>query len=794
MLDTGENLRHLPAFKAAIFAASGIIIGKAIPAYRVEYCVISLFLIFLTAASLLRKRGKLFQFSSLFGLLFSFAFLSAVLVNKSSLENIDGYKYIAGTVVDSPRDSSRVSFIIENCFGRDSLWHRIGGKIIVSSQRVLNIHSGDVVAIKGKVVKIGGLRNPNKFDVRSYYQLAGIVGKIYVDTPEAILFIRSVSGLDVRRQVVDKVRDYMRTTIRSLMSGEEAELARAMVIGEREGIGLQSNENFMNTGTIHILSVSGLHVGFFTGILITIVALLRIPHRLRFFVISPFLMFYAMVVGMTPSIERAVIMAIVVLFGTFLQRRTNLLNSLGFAALVILIFKPNELYSPGFQLSFAAVISIAFFYQKIITLTQFGLPSINERPFVQFLISMAALSFSASLGTIPLIIYYFMRISTVSILANILIVPLAGLFTLMTFTFLLLNLVSSGLASVYAAASQGIGFCLLKVNELLGSFSSSRIVIADGRILFIIFYILWTVATISFGGKSLSKKLVFSILLGIDLILIFSILHSGPKATLYILDVGQGDSIFIDLPGGKNLLVDAGMRFGRSDVGEKVVVPFLKRMGVERIDYFVVTHLHSDHMGGAASVLKNFTIGQFIFPEQITKSKSWMEAYEAARSHGVRMRNIRCGMVLDSGDIYRIYVLHPNKHYVGERGVSFSRRFNDGSIVLKIYIGNRTILLQGDIEKKVEHELTLAFGPFLRSDVLKVGHHGASTSSSKEYIESVRPEYAVISVGAANKFGHPSLQTIESLRSVGALVWRTDSSGAAVFGMDGENLEMMDWQ
>ncbi|MGC8594231.1 MAG: DNA internalization-related competence protein ComEC/Rec2 [Candidatus Kryptoniota bacterium] len=753
-----------------------------------------MFLISLSAGSILRRRGTLFQFGPLFGLLFSFAFLSAILINKASRENIDGYRYFAGTVVESPRDTLGGSFVIGNCFGRDSLWHRIDGEIIVYPSRVLNTHRGDILLLRGKVLGPGGPRNPNGFDTRSYYELSGIAGRIYVDSHGLIFFVRNVTVFNVTGKIVDRIRDYMRRTIKSLMRGEESELARAMVIGERGGIGFQSNEYFMNTGTIHILSVSGLHVGFLTGILMTVAAFLRIPHRTRFFVISPFLFLYGMIVGMTPSIERAIIMAVVLLFGIFLQRNTNLLNSLGFAALVILTFKPYELYSPGFQLSFAAVMSIVFFYKKIINIMQFKFPSINERPFVHFLLSMVVLSFAASLGTVPLITYYFRRISTVSLLANILIVPLAGLFTSMTFTFLLLNPLSSCAASIYASASQGIGFCILKVNELLGGFPFSRIIIADNRILFVVLYILWIVLTISFGGKSLLKKSVFGVLLGVDLILIFSISNSKPGATVYILDVGQGDSIFIELPDGRNLLIDAGMRFGKNDVGGKVVVPFLKRMGVERIDYFVVTHLHSDHMGGAASILKNFTIGQFLFPDQSTKSKNWSEAYKIAKNCGIRMRNVACGTILDSGNMYRIYVLHPNKHYVGNEGVSFSRKFNNGSIVLKIYVGKSTILLAGDVEKKVEHELMQAFGPFLRSDVLKVSHHGASTSSSEPYIGTVYPKYAVISVGSGNKFGHPSYQVIESLRRIGTYVWRTDSSGAAVFRTDGKILELVDWR
>ncbi len=735
----------------------------------------------------------------------SFAFAFQMSMNTPSLSAADISDFIcfAGTVAESPRDAS-ASIVLNDCYGYGKGWKKIDGALLLTPKFRTDLHTDDRVIFFGRARNISEVRNPGEFDLKSYYALNGVVGRIYLRNESDIMSVCHDEGFSFHRSVVEPVRNFMRKRIMTFMEGDVAELARAMIIGERAGIDRQISERFMNTGTIHILSVSGLHVGFLTGMLMMMALLLRIPRRFRFFVIAPLLILYAFVVGMTPSVTRAVIMATVVLFGLFLQRRTHILNSLGFAAMVILVFKPAQLFSPGFQLSFAAVMSITFFYERILAAVRKSYPSLDEKPLAQSIVSVSLLTVAATLGTVPLTAYYFNRISLVSVLANLFIVPLAGVFTTMGFTFIGLSFLSSSLASIYGAATQLVGFAILQINSLLGSISMSSITISDSGLLFASLYFIWLAAVVTFGRSSMRpelsgrkmfiKKTIFATILGADMILFAGLFKGNRDAKVFVLDVGQGDAIYVELPDGKNILIDAGMKFGSQDVGERVIVPFLERRGIKELNYFVITHLHSDHVGGATSVIRSVKVDNFIYPDQLSRSEVWTKTLMSVRAMKVCSRFASAGMILDSGLTYRVYVLHPNPKYAGVGGLAYKTKLNDGSIVLKVCIGKESVLLAGDIEKRVEHDLVGVYGTFLSSNVYKAGHHGSSTSSSPELLERVDPEYAVISVGAGNKFGHPSPDVLNEMARRDIKIWRTDSLGAAYFRIYPDTLELVDWR
>ncbi len=790
-------MKHLPAFKAALVASAGILAGKFLQDYSSMVLLVCAVCVF-TAFALLsaRKGGPSIIVAVLAYLSFfiSFAFyMNITLASLSEVHQTD-FRFYSGTVAEISSDTSRPAIVLTDCSGFKDGWNEIHGDLVVMPQSSMSISIGDKIIFTGRMGTLSLARNPGQFNARNYYRMNGLVGRIYPRSAKDIVGLKRDDGFNLKRSLIQPIRVFVREKTGALLGGDVSGLARAMVLGERSGINRAMNENFMNSGTIHILSVSGLHIGFLTGILVAIASVLRVPRRLRFFIIAPLLIGYAFVVGMGPSVVRAVIMAIVVLFGLFLQRKSNLINSLGFAALIILTFAPSQLFSPGFQLSFAAVLSIAFFYDRMVTSVRRSHPKIAELPWMNSLVSASFLTIAATLGTVPLSVFYFERVSLVGVLANLLIVPLSGLFTSMAFTFLAFSLLSSALASIYAGATQVIGFMILWLNSIFGSWSASIVRINDSVMMFSALYLLWLVAVFLFGKKSILKKIVFAVLLGGNLILYAPLLATRTEARLYVLDVGQGDAIFIELPNGKNMLIDAGMKFGGNDAGSRVIIPFLRKKGIDHIDYFVVTHLHSDHVGGAASVLRNMKISNFIYPEQYSGSNTWKTTLASAEALKIPSRFARAGMILDSGATHRIYVLHPNGKYVGRGGKSYRSKFNDGSIVLKVCLDSESALLCGDIEKGVEHELTMVYRGFLASRILKVAHHGSETSSSEEFLDFVQTRYGVISVGAGNRFGHPSAKVIERMTQRGMSAWRTDSSGAACFRIMHGSSQVVDWR
>ncbi len=243
---------------------------------------------------------------------------------------------------------------------------------------------------------------------------------------------------------------------------------------------------------------------------------------------------------------------------------------------------------------------------------------------------------------------------------------------------------------------------------------------------------------------------------------------------VHFLDVGQGDSIFVQLPSGEIMLVDAGTR----SMG-KNVVNYLKKAGVRKIDYLVATHPHEDHIGGMTAVVQEFEIDRIYMPKVTHSTKTYEDLLKSIQARGLKIKKAVAGVeIINSGEL-RAELIAPNKASYAE--------VNNYSTVIKLSFGQVAFLLTGDAEEQSEKEM-LASGVSLAVDVLKVGHHGSSSSTSTAFLDAVSPKYAVISCGAGNDYGHPHAETLRKLS--GTQIFRTDLDGSIVFTTDGENLRV----
>lgn len=245
---------------------------------------------------------------------------------------------------------------------------------------------------------------------------------------------------------------------------------------------------------------------------------------------------------------------------------------------------------------------------------------------------------------------------------------------------------------------------------------------------------------------------------------------------VHFIDVGQGDSILIQFPGGENMLIDAG----DNDKGQ-IVVDYLQGQGVQRIDHLVGTHPHADHIGGLDDVIKEFDIGDVYMPKVSHTSKTYMDVLEAVDEKGLTINAASAGMSIPSKEA-NIDILAPDSELE-------SKNLNDYSIVIRLVYGETKFLFQGDAEKKTEEELLLS-GANVKADVLKLGHHGSSTSNIEEYIKAVDPDYAVAPLGEDNKYGHPHKEVVELLDNMGIVFYRTDKDGTVIVVSDGENISV----
>jgi competence protein ComEC len=482
-------------------------------------------------------------------------------------------------------------------------------------------------------------------------------------------------------------------------------------------------------------------------------------------------------------------MAVVLIVAYLSNRSTHLINSLAIAALVILIIDPNQLYDAGFQLSFSAVISMILIYpyiEKIINQM-----SVKNKIVKYFLVAIG-LSLSAQIGTLPFTFYYFSKFSTVSLFANLIVIPAIGVITGIGIVTLIISPFTPFLSIYYGAANNILTGWIFDIINFAGSLKFSFISIYDYSLLdSILFYVL------SFMTIFLYKKLEHRVLKVIAVILfifnIFIISKIDDKNLLpnnylnvLMIDVGQGDSFLIKFPNGKTALVDAGNTTTLFDNGERVILPLLNYLGIDKIDYGIVTHIDADHYGGFVALVLEGMIREIIKPEIDTSLSKDKRFEEFIRKRGVSVKYFKeQKLQIDNA---ALYFLH-DENLKSKSGGST----NDRSGIFKLVYGHTSFLFTGDVEKKIEKFYANKYKYFLDSDILKVGHHGSKTSSSEEFLEYVTPELSLISAGFKNKFGHPSGEIIERLENVGSKIYRSDLQKAILLRSDGDEIRVINW-
>lgn len=261
-----------------------------------------------------------------------------------------------------------------------------------------------------------------------------------------------------------------------------------------------------------------------------------------------------------------------------------------------------------------------------------------------------------------------------------------------------------------------------------------------------------------------------------------NLLQPPPRLTVTFLDVGQGDSIVVQTPGGHTLIVDAGRRMDTDDMGRRVLVPFLRTQGINRVDALLLTHSDEDHIGGAVSVLQRMAVSRLLLSAEIPVSTSlYHHVLETARQKGTALVNLARGQTLNFQDGVTAELLNPPTVGIPSP--------NNASLVLRMRYGTTSLLLTGDAEEGAERDMTAAC-PDLHADILKLGHHGSRTSTTEQFLQAVHPQAAIVSVGANNIFGHPNPQVLERLEARHIPLFRTDRDGAIVVVSDGRKVTL----
>lgn len=699
---------------------------------------------------------------------------------------------LKGIIIDQPtKKTNYVQLVIK----ADSLLtnngnYKISGNVIITipSENVTSIDPykyGQGVRIKSFLLPLTSARNPGDFDMKRYLNANNIFAKMYLEDEGNIVIEESRAGFSIIG-LIYSIRSKIARNVENDIGGVEASFLKGILIGDRSEIPLDLKESFINSGVMHILAVSGLHVGIIVLILISLLNIFNLSDRVRFASVSVFLIFYVFLTGSSPSVIRASIMAIVVLGALIYQRKINIYNSLAIAAIIILLFDSRQLFHPGFQLSFTAVISIVALYPKIIKIQDIFPEHIQENGYLKYFIALFAVSFSAAIGTLPFTSYYFGKISIIGLLANLIIVPIMGLTLAFGLIYTIMSFINAALASIVAETTKLFSAILLYFVDMFGSLKYAYLDVSfsfeDGIIYYVLIFLLFS---------TYIKNFIIRILICMLILLnvyVYKDIFKPNFAEITFLDVGQGDAIFIKSPKQKYILIDAGVKNLYRDAGQRFILPYFKQNNIKKIDLLINTHPHSDHLGGIPTILRNVKVNRIVDAGSKEKSEIYSDYLHLRDSLSIPYSKKYYGDTINIDDNIRLYVLHPGVDILE------SRNLNNHSLVIKLLYGERSILFTGDIERESEIKISGRYGKFLKSDIIKCAHHGSSTSNSEEFLNIVEPEFAVISVGANNKFNHPSEEVLTHLNNRKIQIYRTDLDGAITYRTNGSYLRMVNWR
>jgi competence protein ComEC len=650
------------------------------------------------------------------------------------------------------------------------------------------LQCGSRIAGRAMIEPFPFQRNPGEFDYGRYLTLNDIQGVATIVSPEDVTATKESTFSSFNAFVGSMQRSLYRI-IDHYHSPEQASFLKGVILGYRADLSNEIKQSFMNTGTIHILAVSGSNVAVIVLIIYSMFGFLRLPKRLSGGATIVGIILFMFITGASPSVVRATIMASVILLGTLFERKADVYNSLCVAATVILLMDTNALFDVGFQLSFAAVISIVYVYPILKKLIDMIPERFEEIKAIDYVLQLFAVSLAAQIGTLPFTAYYFGRVSIVSLLANLIVVPLSGLNVLLGVATVAISPLSSFVASCYASLNSiAINF-LLGFVTVAGNVPYAYAETAHFEPLHAFLYYGIVAILLHVYNPVVVKRGVIVSMLMVTLVLLKGIIFNNTSVLkVTMIDVGQGDAILIETPNHKSILIDAGPRQFKYDAGERTVVPFLARAGINNLDAVLVTHAHNDHIGGVPYVLQHSRVSTVLISDTNGSSSLVRKVKESIREVGATERGVHSGLTIALDPSIRLYVLHPGLQD------DFRRSLNNTSVVVKLIYGNTTALFVGDAEHESESKMCERYGNFLGADILKVGHHGSRTSSSGSFLHRVKPKIALLSVGTKNRFGHPSPETVGRFVHFGLQVHRTDREGAIVLESNGRTWWRDDWR
>ena len=608
---------------------------------------------------------------------------------------------------------------------------------------------GDYIIAEGEMVEPGENTNFNLFNYKKYL----FSNKIY--------WIFNAKKIKTYSLNNNYLYTFKNTIINHLKNYKDSySYMKTIILGDTSEMDDEVIKLYKDNGISHILAASGMHITILSTALLFFLKKIFKRTLISYSIVIMFLFLYLFLSNYSISITRATLYFILMFINKTFNLQIKPVNILLFILSLILIYNPYSIYNIGLQYSFSISIILSYYNKKL-------------KKYNNYFIKLFMISLVSFVISIPILINNNFSINLFSPIVNLIVVPL---FTFIIFPFSLLVL-------VVPYFNQLFEILLIIIEKIITimNYLKVDITLAKSPIYIIVLYYLLVIMFIN-GVLSKNKKLVLPLIVMVIIHNNIAILNLYPTITM--LDVGQGDSILITLPNDKaNILIDTGGKTNfekeswktrnTKSIAEQITIPYLKSIGIKKIDYLILTHGDYDHMGEAINLVNNFKVEKVIFncgefnelEQELIKvlDKKKIPYYSCIKELNI--------------DNNKLYFLN-NKDYGNE---------NDNSSVIYTELNNYKFLFMGDAGVEVEEDLIIKYN-LQDIDVLKAGHHGSKTSSSKKFIDSINPKYSIISVGKNNRYGHPNINVLDNLKY--SQIYRTDIVGSVMFKIKDDKLKI----
>ncbi len=733
-----------PSFLLIIGLISGILFS-----YFFELTLmITVFIIFIGLLVLYVVKDNLRYFFSLFfaSLLIGLFICNINLISSLDRYNSDNHQYIG--VIDSIKTDEKKTKMKIKLVSVDS--DVCNEKILLTTDKDKNYVLGQKLKFTGIIKQAKENTNPNMFNYKKYLLAENTHYTIYQDSAKIYTYDEAISAYYNLRT---KFQNYVISNFDNL-SKDSRDLMVSTILGDSSYLEDEQYDTYKDIGLLHLLAVSGLHINLIASFISISLAHLGVNKKINVFISITLILIYGYLIGFPASCVRAIIMFSLSLLAALFHKPYDSLNSLYIAAIISLLLNPFWIFSIGFILSYTASFSIVVFSNRI---------KKYFYPLKGFIIDNLSIILAVNLCLLPVQIYYFNTFNFISILSNLIIVPVASLNLIIGFLSLIFSKLTYFL-NITMNFQKILTDVFLKFSVFHFNFKTPSIL--DMMLYFLILVLIYNKGIVSNLKKEIIKVIFYFTIIFIT-VYSMDIYKDIDDIVIDFIDVGQGDSALIRYRD-NNILIDAGgSAFSDYDVGENITLPYLIKSGVSKLDALIISHYHDDHYKGSLSIIENLPVDKIISARYPTDDEFL---------HAIAQNNISVYKLNANNDIYLRDKLTIDILWPTNNALLYDNE-NNNSLVCLVNANGIKLLFTGDIEKEVENKLMHENNEDLDIDILKVAHHGSNTSSFPELIDELSPKVSIISVGKNNMYGHPSAQTLQTLMNANSSIYRTDEMG-----------------